>query len=133
MNKLSQFRWAATAAFLFGLAGSASAGIITLSGTLSGANEAPPTGSPGTGPAVVSFDTVLSTLTVDVSFSGLTANTTASHIHCCAPPGVAAAVATTVPTFAGFPLGVMSGTFHTVLDLTAASSYNPAFIASNGG
>jgi len=39
-------------------------------------------------------------------------------------------VATTTPTFAGFPLGVTSGTYFNTLDLTLPSSWNPAFIAS---
>ena len=47
--------------------------------------------------------------------------------------GANAGVATTTPTFAGFPLGVTSGTYHNVLDLTLASSYNPAFVTANGG
>jgi hypothetical protein len=42
-------------------------------------------------------------------------------------------VATTTPSFVGFPLGVTSGTFHNVLDLTLAGSWNPAFITANGG
>jgi len=63
----------------------------------------------------------------------LSGTTTASHIHCCvAAPGTAG-VATTTPTFTGFPLGVTSGTYSAVLDLTLASSYNPAFITSSGG
>jgi len=47
---------------------------------------------------------------VDVTFSGSEANTTASHIHCCLPPSpfdpINIGVATTTPTFPGFPLGV---------------------------
>jgi hypothetical protein len=74
-------------------------------------------------------------MTVDVTFSGLLGTTTASHIH--APTAVpfagTAGVATTTPTFAGFPLGVSSGTFSTALDMTLASSYNPAFVTANGG
>jgi hypothetical protein len=42
-------------------------------------------------------------------------------------------VATTTPTFAGFPLGVTSGAYDNTLDLTLASSYNPAFVTANGG
>jgi len=42
-------------------------------------------------------------------------------------------VATTVPTFPGFPLGVTSGTYNDTLDLTQASSFNPAFVTANGG
>ena len=68
---------------------------------------------------------------VHVTFSGLSGTTMASHIHCCeATPGanVNVMVATTTPTFAGFPLGVTSGTYDNTLDLTLASSYNPLFI-----
>ena len=83
------------------------------------------------------LDPAAKTLHVDVTFSGLEAGTMASHIHCClASPfetGVSVGVATTVPTFPGFPLGVTSGTYDDVLDLTLASSYNPAFVTAEGG
>lgn len=42
-------------------------------------------------------------------------------------------VATTVPTFPGFPLGVTTGTYLMTFDLTLASTYNPAFITAHGG
>jgi hypothetical protein len=42
-------------------------------------------------------------------------------------------VATTTPTFTGFPLGVTSGTYDQVFDMTQASSYNPAFVTAEGG
>jgi hypothetical protein len=42
-------------------------------------------------------------------------------------------VATTTPTFAGFPLGVTSGMYSNVLNLTLASSFNPAYVTANGG
>jgi hypothetical protein len=69
-----------------------------------------------------------------IQFSGLTGTTTASHIHCCTvlPFTGTAGVATTTPTFAGFPLGVTSGTYHNILDLTLASSYNPSFVTATG-
>ena len=58
----------------------------------------------------------------------------AAHIHCCAlQPGNNAGVATTTPTFVGFPLGVTSGTYVTTLDLTLASSFNPAFVSNFAG
>jgi hypothetical protein len=78
-------------------------------------------------------DQAANTLQVDVTFSGLTAPTTGSHIHCCeATPGanLNVGVATTIPAFAGFPLGVTAGTYHNILDLTDSGSYNPAFITS---
>ena len=102
---------------------------------LSGPAESPANASPGTGFATVTYDSVAHTLRVQVTFSGLTGTTTASHIHSAtASPGTGTAgVATTTPTFAGFPLGVTSGTYDNTLDLTQASSYNPAFVTANGG
>ena len=97
-------------------------------------NEAVPTGSPGTGTAIITFDTTAHTMFIDVTFSGLLGTTTASHIHCCTPAADSgsAGVATTTPSFAGFPLGVTSGTFTNTLDMTLASSYNPAFCHGSG-
>ena len=38
-----------------------------------------------------------------------------------------------MPTFPGFPLGVTSGTYDMTFNLGLASTYNPAFVAANGG
>ena len=124
--------------FLSALAsvGAAQASIISLSALLSGAAEFPPNLSPGTGTADVVYDSVAHTLQVDVSFSGLVAGVTASHIHCCVSPEAAvptAGVATTTPTFTGFPSGVTAGTYSHLFDLTLASSFNPSFVTANGG
>jgi hypothetical protein len=102
---------------------------------LNGLSESPPNASPGTGFAEVDFDSVAQTMHVHITFSGLTAGTTASHIHAATTlPGTGTAgVATTTPFFAGFPIGVTSGTYDNTLDMTSASSYNPAFITANGG
>jgi hypothetical protein len=113
--------------------GVAKADQLVFTATLTGAQEVPPTGSPGIGSALVTLDTVTNLLTVNVSFAGLGSPTIASHIHCCAPPGTNAMVATTVPTFPGFPLGVTTGTYLMTFDLTVASTYNPAFITAHGG
>ncbi len=115
------------------LFGSAKADQIVLTATLTGSQEVPPTGSPGIGSALVTVDTVTNLMTVNVSFAGLGSPTIASHIHCCALPGTNAMVATTVPTFPGFPLGVTTGTYLMTFDLTLASTYNPAFITAHGG
>ena len=102
---------------------------------LSGPNESPANSSPGIGTAEVFLDDVAQTLRVVVSFSGLEAGTTASHIHAptSQPFSGTAGVATTTPTFPNFPLGVTSGTYDHTLDLTSSSSYNPAFVTANGG
>jgi hypothetical protein len=105
---------------------------ITFVATLSGAEEVPPSGSPGTGQGTIVLDPTANTLEVHISFSGLTSGTTAAHIHCCVPAATPGnlLVATTVPRFEGFPQGVTSGTYDHTLDLTLASSYNPAFVAA---
>jgi len=126
---------ALVAAVALGTVSAAHAAVIPYSATLNGANESPPNASPGVGSAYVLVDAVAHTMKVHASFSGLTGNTTASHIH--APTAVAltgtAGVATTTPTFAGFPLGVTAGTYDITLDMTLASSYNPAYITAHGG
>jgi len=113
----------------------ASATSFTYSAALDGPSEFPPVSSEGTGTATVVYDDVLHTLSVSATFDGLTGNTTAAHIHCCVSPGAAnpvAGVATTVPSFPGFPLGVTSGTYSEAFDLTQADSWNAAFITANG-
>ncbi len=111
-----------------------------------GTSENPPVSladSVGTGTALVTMDLDLATMHVEASFSGLTGTTTASHIHCCTaisglPPTdpstvTNVGVATTTPTFTGFPLGVTAGTYDHLYDMTLASSYNAAFVTANGG
>jgi hypothetical protein len=100
---------------------------------LSGPAEATPNTSPGTGNATVNFDLTAHLLSIDMSFSGLTSGTTASHIHCCTPPPVAAAVATQVPTFTGFPLDVTSGTYSHTFNTLDAATWNPTFVTASGG
>jgi hypothetical protein len=122
------------AAALMLLSPSAFGGVIVYDAILNGPNESPPTASAGTGFAVVDIDTVLQTMRVVVTFSGLTSGDTASHIHCCTttPFTGTAGVATTVPTFTDFPLAVTSGSYDHTFDLTSASSYNPAFVTAEG-
>ena len=105
----------------------------TFVGSLSGPAEVPPNGSPGTGSTTVTYDPTTHLLTVNVTFSGLIGVTTAAHIHCCVAPNGTAGIATQTPTFVGFPLGVTSGTYVNTFDLTQAASFNPAYIAANGG
>ena len=126
-----------TSLFLAGalvFAQAAFAGTIIYETNLLGSLEVPSNASPGTGFAEVIVDTTAQTMEVQVSFNGLLGTTTASHIHCCttAPGSGNAGVATTTPTFTLFPLGVTSGTYDHTFDLTASSSYNPAFVTAEG-
>ena len=118
------------------LAAPALAHTLTFTTTLSGAAEAPPNPSAGTGTATVIIDDHDFTMRVITSFSGLTGNVTAAHIHCCTsvPGAGTAGVATVTPSFTGFPSGGTSGTYDHTFDMTAASgSWNNAFITANGG
>jgi CHRD domain/PEP-CTERM motif len=116
---------------------SARATVFQYTASLNGAIEVPTNNSAGTGLAFVNYDDTAHTLQLMATFSGLSGTTTASHIHGPTPipfgPASTAGVATTTPSFAGFPLGVTSGSFSNTLDLTQASSYNPAFVTANGG
>jgi hypothetical protein len=102
--------------------------------SLSGANENPVNMSPGTGFATVVLDAAAHTIQINAMFSNLTSNTVAAHIHCCIAPPNNTGVATTVPAFPGFPLGMTSGNYVSVVfDLTQALIYNPAFVTAQGG
>ena len=60
--------------------------------TLSGAQEVPPNGSAGTGTGTVSVNAAQTMITVTLSWSGLTTNASAAHIHGPAAAGSSAGV-----------------------------------------
>ena len=122
------------AAALF-TATAASAAPINYVTSLSGANEAPPNPSLGTGTATLTVDTATHLWTIHVEFSGLSGTTTAAHTHAATAVAGAgtAGVATSTPTYTGFPGGVTSGTYDRVFDMTLASSFNPSYITAHGG
>ena len=112
------------------------AGPITYNVILTGPGESPANASLGTGSAFIIIDSTANSLNiVSFTFSGLTGNTTASHIHCCTalPLVGTAGVATQVPFFSGFPIGVTSGSYSMSFDMTQASTWNPAFVTASGG
>lgn len=108
---------------------------VTFTAVLNGASESPANLSPGIGAATITFDEDTDMMRVEATFSGLLGTTTASHIHCCtaAADTGTAGVATILPTFTGFPLGVGAGTYDHLFDMTLAASYNPAFVTAHGG
>jgi CHRD domain/PEP-CTERM motif len=110
---------------------------LTFVAHLSGANEIPPANSLGTGLATVVLDAAAHTMQLNVVFSGLTTPDVAAHIHCGLPfpfDPINIGVATTLPAFPGFPLGVTSGTYSSaVLSLTDPATYNPNFVTLEGG
>ncbi len=116
------------------LAAASHADIFLYGGVFSGLIESPPNSSPGTGWALVTLDTDATTMRVQAEFSGLLSPVTVAHIHARANSGApTGGVATTTPTFAGFPSGVTAGTYDVTFDMSLAGSWNPAFITNNGG
>jgi hypothetical protein len=113
----------------------AHAAMIVYSASMTGAAEAPPVVSPGTGTAVVTFDTVGLTMRVNTSFANLVGTTTVAHIHCCTvnAGALTAGVATYPGTFPGWPVGVRSSSYDEIFDMSLTSSYTAGFLSANGG
>jgi hypothetical protein len=124
----------AVAIILASFSVNASATSYIYSTSLSGSNENSPNASTGSGSGQVIFDDMAHTLHLQMSFMGLLSPVTASHIH--GPTAIAgsgnAGVITQTPYFVGFPIGVTSGTYNNIFDLTLASSYNPSFVTAQG-
>src|SRR5436190_7545848 len=83
--------------------------------TFSGSQEVPANSSTATGTFVGSYNDVTDSLIYTITFSGLSANSTAAHFHGYAPPGVSAPVLIGRPKF---PTGVTSGSFTDSVVLT---------------
>ena len=89
---------------------------FTFNNRYSGLQEVPPNASPGTGTIIGSYNHVTNTISYTLIFSGLLSPTVAAHFHAPAPPGVNAPV---IIGYAGFPLGVTSGTYSNSHVITA--------------
>lgn len=126
---------AAVALVTLSLLSTANATILVYTAFMDGPSESPPNASPGTGTARVDYDPNNHSMRVRADFADLIGTTTQAHIH--APTAVplsgTAGVATQVPSFSGFPLGVTAGSMDTTFDLTLAGSWNPAYVTANGG
>ncbi len=72
---------------------------------LDGLQEVPPVATPGTGMAVVDYNSDTNFLSWSLTFSGLIGTTTAAHFHGAALPGASAGVRIGI----SIPLGVTSG------------------------
>lgn len=89
---------------------------IPVSGTLSGTQEVPANASTATGSVVGSYETQSGLLAIKVTYSGLTANATAAHIHR-APAGSNGRVIIDFGSL-GFNFGATSGRFSKIISLT---------------
>lgn len=96
----------------------------------SGPAEEPPNGSPGTSLTTIEINGT--NLLVDAPFRDLTGATVAGHIHCCTTEAFRGVAPVALP-FDDFPTGVRAGTYANSFGLYDAASYDPAFLAANGG
>ena len=82
---------------------------IVFTASVSGLNESPKNTSPGLGAALLTIDDILNTMPVEATFADLMEPNTAAQIDVINGPGDAntsgllGPVATTTPTFTGFP------------------------------
>lgn len=102
-----------------GIAGTLTAQ-VSLSGTLSGANEVPANTSTATGTFEGQFDPYSKVIAFRVDFKGLSSNAVAAHFHANAAGTNGPVVLDFGPQ--GFPFGATSGTFVKVLTLTDAQA-----------
>ena len=121
----------ASAAAVFTLAAAMPASAVTtifFTG-LSSTGEPVPT-STATGAAIVSFDNVASTVTVQLSFQGLANASPFGHIHCCtAVPATGSAPVSL--NFTPLP-AVTTGTYSNVFSLTPAA-FNTLLAGASAG
>ncbi|HEY0647343.1 CHRD domain-containing protein [Phenylobacterium sp.] len=117
------------------VAGQAAATTYVFNAFLNGPNEFPPVASPGTGFSKLYLDTDAHTMRITASFEDLIGLTTASHVHAPTtdPNTGTVGVATELPSFTGFPLGVTAGTYDHTFDTSLLATWNPAFVTANGG
>ena len=85
----------------------------TFSATMTGDQEVPPNNSTATATAtvVLNLDPAPATVTVNVTFSGLSGNATAAHIHAPAMPGATAPPIIPLTNFPASTSGTYSNTF----------------------
>lgn len=107
--------------FIAVLTVSASAGSITFTAVLSGANETTPNSSTATGTATVTIDDITGAGTISLGFTGLSTPLTGAHIHCCAAQGANAPVIVGFDAFLTLTPNRMSGSIaNYAFTLTAA-------------
>ncbi len=121
---------------LLSLASPASADTHTYLVNLSGAEEVPPVVTAGTGQCVVQLNDVSGAVTLNGTFSGLTSNATAAHIHGPAPVGTNAGILITLTETGGTSGNVFgSGTLSAgnVTNLLNGLMYVNIHTTNNGG
>lgn len=92
--------------------------VFDLSSIIDGLQTVPPTGSPGIGTGVMTYDDVSGQLDWDISWGGLSGLVTVMHFHGPAPPGSNAGVRVNI--------GVISGTTSPTIGSSVISAVEAA-------
>ena len=108
------------------------AATTTYRSTMSGPSEQPPNDSPGASIATIVFDDTAMTMLFSVPFMDLVGGSTIAHLHCCTPQPLIG-VAPPAIDFINFPVGVHSGLYERLFNLTDPATYDPAFLTAHGG
>lgn len=93
-------------------------------------------GRTGSGTLSLLYDDDAHTMLINATFAGLSGTTSTAHIHCCtATPstGTAGVALATGGILPGFQLGVQSGTYTQLIDLSLTTNYGAAFVTASGG
>jgi len=96
----------------------------------SGPAEEIPNGSPGSSVSSFEIDDLI--LRAEVPFRDLSSPTVSAHIHCCTIDAFRGAAPVAIP-FLDFPLQVTAGVYSAIFDLSDPATYDPDFLAANGG
>ena len=113
--------------------GYAQAAPETFHATLNTASEVPPVTGAGVGTAVVTFDPATKQVTYTVTYSGLSGDAAAAHIHCGAAAGANAGVAVKFDSTASPITGSATLSDAQVADLEAGKCYVNIHTAANKG
>ena len=119
----------AAATVLLAIAAPAHSAVLIYQTHMSGVNEVPANPSLATGFTLVTIDTDLDTMLVDVSYNGVATPPGAAHIHCCTPVGTNIGVAVGFP---GFPTS-LSGAYSHLFSLLDSTIYTTSFLNNFGG
>ena len=104
-------------------AGSAMADKMSYGAELKGTSEVPPASSTATGSVTMTFDTVSKQLEWKGSYSGLSGDATAAHVHGPAEVGTNAGVAIAIPSFKSPFTGTAALSDAQAADLTMGRLY----------
>jgi hypothetical protein len=102
---------------------------------LAGYNQEPYNESPAVGVAIVTVDTQLHTIRMQVEFQNLSGPANGAGIHgiTATPGGGTGMSATRLPALPAFPVGETSGSFDHTFAFEDMAAFNPAFISAHGG